>query len=91
MSSRIAGDKASYVLRRMKVVAAADKVKASEADAESERRATKAKRWVSNLYVNNSDYICCYYGVAVSTPGLDTSKDCEGNAVVRLFVASKGP
>ncbi|WOK96966.1 hypothetical protein Cni_G05674 [Canna indica] len=91
MSARIAGNKASNVLRRMKVVSAVDKAKASEADVESERRVTEAKRLVSNLYVNNSDYICCYYSVAVSAPGLDTSKDCEGNAVARLFVASKGP
>ncbi|WOL02228.1 GDSL esterase/lipase [Canna indica] len=68
-----------------------DKAKASEADAESERRAAEAKRWVPNFYVNNSDYICCYYSVAVSAPGsVDTSKDCEGNAVATLFVASKG-
>ncbi|CAN6453028.1 unnamed protein product [Victoria cruziana] len=58
------------------------------------------KKWVPYLYVNNSDYICCYYtnpagtvegqnGVA-SSPGKPQVED-QGPLAAKLFVMSKGP
>ncbi|KAJ8476550.1 hypothetical protein OPV22_020277 [Ensete ventricosum] len=100
MSLRIIGEKASSVLRRKKVVARSGEVaaateeeaKASETDGSS----AEAKRWVPNLYVNNSDYICCYYNhtAGVCADGSpDAVKLSPHNGVVaaKLFVASKGP
>ncbi|CAL9754573.1 unnamed protein product [Musa acuminata subsp. burmannicoides] len=56
------------------------------------------KKWVPHLYVNNSDYICCYYtdpsGAVVAT---DVSSDkakiinSPGEVVAKLFVMNKGP
>ncbi|CAL9763046.1 unnamed protein product [Musa acuminata subsp. burmannicoides] len=99
MSLRIIGEKASSVVRRMKVVArsrevaaAAEEAKASEKDGSS----AEAKRWVPNLYVNNSDYICCYYNHTAGV-GANGSPDAvkpiprNGDAAAKLFVASKGP
>ncbi|KAJ1688363.1 hypothetical protein LUZ63_019753 [Rhynchospora breviuscula] len=60
----------------------------------------EVKKWTPFLYVNNSDYICCYYndpaGTAVATD-VGTGKggviagSNTGDVVAKLFVMSKGP
>lgn len=55
------------------------------------------KKWVPHLYVNNSDYICCYY---TDPPGTEESGGDKENvspglmnvqqAAAKLFVMSKG-
>ncbi|XP_057796092.1 GDSL esterase/lipase At4g10955-like [Salvia miltiorrhiza] len=39
---------------------------------------TEMKQWMPHLYVNNSDYICCYYS------------DAEVSGGAKVFVAAKG-
>ncbi|XXG90449.1 hypothetical protein AAC387_Pa12g2215 [Persea americana] len=66
--------------------------------AESEECAD-IKKWVPHLYVNNSDYICCYYtdpaGTAeITASSVDSSekmKTQQGRIPAKLFVMSKGP
>ncbi|KAG6524095.1 GDSL esterase/lipase At4g10955-like [Zingiber officinale] len=77
-SLRIAGEKASYALRR---TPHPSKKLASGSTANTWRA-----RWLPNLYVNNNDYICCYYGVSSEQ---DTGG--EGDRVAKLFVVAKGP
>ncbi|GER52705.1 alpha/beta-Hydrolases superfamily protein [Striga asiatica] len=62
----------------------------------------KKKKWVPHLYVNNSDYICCYYSdTAVERRGVDggggedKENDVKGaddkvEAEAKLFVLSRG-
>lgn len=53
------------------------------------------KKWVPNLYVNNSDYICCYY---TDPDGAEEDKNADkenmspanGRVAAKLFVMSKG-
>ncbi|CAL9184559.1 unnamed protein product [Musa hybrid cultivar] len=68
----------------------------SFAASETDGSSAEAKRWVPNLYVNNSDYICCYYNDTAGV-GANGSPDAvkpiprNGDAAAKLFVASKGP
>ncbi|GER55513.1 alpha/beta-Hydrolases superfamily protein [Striga asiatica] len=60
----------------------------------------KKKKWVPHLYVNNNDYICCYYSdPVVETKGIDGSGEDNENDVkaataveaeAKLFVLSRG-
>ncbi|KAF3334791.1 GDSL esterase/lipase [Carex littledalei] len=60
----------------------------------------EVNKWTPFLYVNNSDYICCYYndpaGTAVATDvgtgkGGVVAGGGAGDVAVKLFVMSKGP
>lgn len=75
-SLRIAGEKASYALRRMPPSKLASGSAAN----------TWRPRWLPNLYVNNNDYICCSYGVSS-----ERDAGGEGDRVAKLFVVAKGP
>lgn len=100
MSLRIIGEKAGSVWKRIKAAMpqsgdpVLDREEAKDSKPGLKRLCTK--KWVPRLYVNNSDYICCYYsertGVAtdVTTDKLDV-KDGIGDAAAKLFVMSKGP
>lgn len=46
---------------------------------------TEMKQWIPHLYVNNSDYICCYY---TDQGGAEVSGGGGGGA--KVFVAAKG-
>ncbi|GAA0170677.1 hydrolase [Lithospermum erythrorhizon] len=50
------------------------------------------KQWVPNLYVNNSDYICCSYTDPEGIPEVDKEniKPSNGHLAAKLFVLSKG-
>ncbi|KAL0362538.1 UNVERIFIED_CONTAM: hypothetical protein Scaly_1209000 [Sesamum calycinum] len=54
-----------------------------------------SKQWVPHLYVNNSDYICCYYTDPVGTENSDADKEnakpvTNTPCAAKLFVFSKG-
>ncbi|KAL0306704.1 UNVERIFIED_CONTAM: hypothetical protein Sradi_6087700 [Sesamum radiatum] len=54
-----------------------------------------SKQWVPHLYVNNSDYICCYYTDPVGAENSDADKENAKPATntpcaAKLFVFSKG-
>lgn len=59
-----------------------------------QKASAEAKKWVPNLYVNNSDYICCYYtdpdGTGNNQGGKENLGSTTGQALARLFVQSKG-
>ncbi|KAM0945954.1 putative fungal lipase-like domain, alpha/Beta hydrolase [Dioscorea sansibarensis] len=99
MSVRIIGEKAAYFWKRIKAALP------SNADVLIEGKEEKAsifsdeaKKWMPHLYVNNSDYICCYYtdrageaGVGDSAMDNGTVNGGAGDVAAKLFVMSKGP
>ncbi|KAJ8497698.1 hypothetical protein OPV22_008250 [Ensete ventricosum] len=104
MSLRSAGEKAAFLWKKIrdrlpsKGEVSVDKKEKASANGE-EMFSNEIKKWMPHLYVNNSDYICCYYidaaGTAVAT---DVSSDkakminnSPGEAVAKLFVMTKGP
>ncbi|CAL9146632.1 unnamed protein product [Musa hybrid cultivar] len=103
MSLRSAGEKAAFLWKKIKdILPSKGEVsidKKEKASANGEMFSNEIKKWMPHLYVNNSDYICCYYidaaGTAVAT---DVSSDkakiinnSSGEAVAKLFVMTKGP
>ncbi|KAG9447989.1 hypothetical protein H6P81_014117 [Aristolochia fimbriata] len=114
MSLRNLGEKAGYVWRRMKSMFPSsvevhpnseeeDKGSSSTSQGWGLLRA-EVKKWVPHLYVNNSDYICCYYTDPAETAGakpvvVDGSKTTtllksdgpRGDVTAKMFVMSKGP
>lgn len=65
---------------------------------EEEAFGGETKKWMPNLYVNISDYICCRYndtaGTAVATNvGSERPKmvSGQGGAMAKLFITAKGP
>lgn len=54
------------------------------------------RKWIPHMYVNNSDYICCYYnddvaGAGGDVEGKENKKSGVGDVAARLYVMSKGP
>lgn len=58
-----------------------------------EKLIKEVKRWVPNLYINNSDYICCFYVDRSGVATVTTEKRGDGHAQARakVFVIAKGP
>lgn len=58
-----------------------------------EKLIKEVKRWVPNLYINNSDYICCFYvdrsGKATVTAEKHNSGHPEAHA--KVYLIAKGP
>lgn len=58
------------------------------------KTSTGLKNWVPNLYVNNSDYICCSYTDPDGTENKQADKENagpgNGQVAAKLFVMSKG-
>ncbi|KAK1258789.1 hypothetical protein QJS04_geneDACA020271 [Acorus gramineus] len=100
MSLRSMGEKAGFVWKRIKSLLPSSNV---EVQAESGENSTGklTKKWVPHLYVNNSDYICCYYAnppVGTEKDGKtsnalenSTKADVSESVAAKLFVMSKGP
>lgn len=95
-SLRTVGERAGAVWR---MVRSKLPLKGENADGSERSRsiASETKQWIPHLYVNNSDYICCYYtdqdGAEVCGGGKENGKainrpSCGGGG--KLFVASKG-
>ncbi|KAK8958366.1 hypothetical protein KSP40_PGU020863 [Platanthera guangdongensis] len=67
-------------------------------DGSVKMRCSEISKWAPHLYVNNSDYICCYYtdpsGAEVAAGGSagSSSKGTAGGAAAaKMFVMSNGP
>ncbi|XP_072985368.1 GDSL esterase/lipase At4g10955-like [Typha latifolia] len=94
-------EKAGSVLRRFRAISPSNSeveldTKGSESSGNREdQAATEVERWVPYLYVNDNDYVCCYYnrtGVATEiTPAKETENDRNGITAAKFFVVSKGP
>lgn len=92
MSLRNLGEKAGFVWKRIKSMLPSN----SENQVINEVEKSfpiGSKKWVPHLYVNNSDYICCYYtnpaGDATSAEKENVNQ-ANGNLGAKLFVLSKG-
>lgn len=59
-----------------------------------DKTSSELKKWVPHLYVNNSDYICCYYtdpaGTVENNANKENSGPINGQVAAKLFVMSKG-
>lgn len=97
MSVRNIGEKATFAWKRFKSMLPSS----SESQANGNEVVDNTtsliglNKWVPHLYVNNSDYICCYYNDP--TGGEDKAADKENagpkngqGALAKLFVMSKG-
>ncbi|XP_008782126.3 GDSL esterase/lipase At4g10955-like [Phoenix dactylifera] len=96
MSLRSIGEKVGSVWKRIRAAMPPSGEEAKDSKAGQKRLRTETKKWVPHLYVNSSDYICCYYtdcaGVAADvTTDKPKMKDTIGDAAAKLFVMSKGP
>ncbi|XP_058095293.1 GDSL esterase/lipase At4g10955-like [Magnolia sinica] len=104
MSFRNIGERAGFVWKRIKTMfpsyGEAQSNCAEEKTAGEDKVCAEIKKWVPHLYVNNSDYICCYYtdpaGTAESHVSIGDAlekpkMEIPGHVSAKLFVMSKGP
>ncbi|XP_068669479.1 GDSL esterase/lipase At4g10955-like [Aristolochia californica] len=110
MSMRNLGEKAGYVWRRMKSIfpSAVEVLPNNEEEKGGSSSygwgllRAEVKKWVPHLYVNNSDYICCYYtdpadNAETNSVATDGSKKLlkggdaqRGDATAKIFVMCNG-
>ncbi|PSR95264.1 GDSL esterase/lipase [Actinidia chinensis var. chinensis] len=93
MSLRNIGEKAGFVWKRFKSMLP------SSGETEVEKNTTITiglKKWVPHLYVNNSDYICCYYNSDPAAGEGENPAEKENapppsnrDVAAKLFVMSK--
>lgn len=88
--------------KKNKELVDSDKQSDDEEQGDSLNICQQIQKWVPHLYVNNSDYICCYY-----SDSCKKRKNCDGDeeklmegmpevsgmnrVAAKLFVISKGP
>ncbi|GFQ05880.1 GDSL esterase/lipase at4g10955 [Phtheirospermum japonicum] len=95
---RTVGEKAGSVWKRVRAMMSKEHENENEIRVEGVKLGSK--QWVPHLYVNNSDYICCYYNDLVEN-GAGGSDDGDkenakprgahsGGGGAKLFVLSKG-
>ncbi|KAL6983256.1 hypothetical protein U1Q18_016645 [Sarracenia purpurea var. burkii] len=99
MSLRNIGEKAGFVWKRFKSMLPSNgESQACGNDEVDKTNIMGLKKWVPHLYVNNSDYICCYYN---DPAGAEEKQEAEKEnvgpssghaaaAAAKLFVLSKG-
>lgn len=99
MSLKNIGEKAGIAWKRLKSMLPSSNEAPSTGGEVGENANTPSsglKNWVPHLYVNNSDYICCYYTDPAGTEGNQEVENKEnvgpknGQAAAKLFVLSKG-
>ncbi|KAK6157101.1 hypothetical protein DH2020_011349 [Rehmannia glutinosa] len=98
-SLRTVGEKAGTMWKRVRSMLPSSNENENETPVEGVKSITLgSKKWVPHLYVNNSDYICCYYNDPVETENGDGGGGEKENAkpanntpfAAKLFVLSKG-
>ncbi|CAI9089018.1 OLC1v1023503C1 [Oldenlandia corymbosa var. corymbosa] len=98
-SFKTIGEKAGFMWRRMRSMFPMNGENQEQVDNEATTSALPAgmKQWVPHLYVNNSDYICCYYTDPDGVEGSPADKEnarpqskANFGAQAKLFVLSKG-
>lgn len=99
LSLRNYGEKAGFAWKRLKSMLpySNETLASSEAGADENTSNIGFSKWVPHLYVNDSDYICCYYTDPAAAKENNEEKDneifCPQNkqaAAAKLFVLSKG-
>ncbi|MQL90799.1 hypothetical protein Taro_023412 [Colocasia esculenta] len=107
MSLRSIGEKAVLAWKKIKTVFPVNGEGLQSTTEETtgsparKKAVTDIRKWAPHLYVNNSDYICCYYTHPSATDASNSSVDntsehikvehAPGNVAAKLFVTSKGP
>lgn len=80
------GEKATFAWKKVRAMLPSGGEVQGMTDDQNDVKNESLKKWVPHLYINNNDYVCCYY--------TDPSKIGEGNnaslAAAKLFVLSKG-
>ncbi|GKB88197.1 GDSL esterase/lipase-like protein [Tanacetum coccineum] len=104
MSLKNIGEKAVVAWQKVKSMVSSNAIAATEDEAASCNPVAFTK-WVPHLYVNNSDYICCYYtdpaggdgetsgnggGGAAEKENVRPPSATKGHVAAKLFVLSKG-
>ncbi|XP_042477410.1 GDSL esterase/lipase At4g10955-like [Macadamia integrifolia] len=111
MSLRTIGEKAEFVWKRFKSMLPSNAETQSNEELNAQKtiasagrggRSGEMKKWIPHLYVNNSDYVCCYYTNPAETTAVTQvdsgeasgkeNKDPghDGHVAAKLFVMSKG-
>ncbi|XP_071700934.1 GDSL esterase/lipase At4g10955-like [Rutidosis leptorrhynchoides] len=103
MSLKNVGEKAFIVWQKVKSMVSSNVAVTAEDISNNNNNPVAFSKWVPHLYVNNSDYICCYYtdpaGVEASGSGGGDAVEKEnvrpppvsgGHVAAKLFVLSKG-
>lgn len=96
-SLRNVGEKAGIMWKRVKAMFPSSSEAPGNGDEETKSMTLGSKQWIPHLYVNNSDYICCYYTDPIGEQSNDvvekenvkpppTNTPCSA----KLFVLSKG-
>ncbi|XP_073157762.1 GDSL esterase/lipase At4g10955 [Henckelia pumila] len=93
-SLRNMGEKAGVMWNRVKsIIPSSTEIQANSDDG-SKCVTLGSKQWIPHLYVNNSDYICCYYadpdGREDSSAEKENTKPRNESCAAKLFVLSKG-
>ncbi|KAL5989986.1 hypothetical protein ACLOJK_010881 [Asimina triloba] len=100
MSFRNIGEKAGFMWKRIRGIfpsnSEAPSIVAPGGPGEESKVGREIQKWVPHLYVNNSDYICCYYTDPAAPYSSGNSEKPKANTVgdvaaAKLFVMSKGP
>ncbi|PKA61210.1 GDSL esterase/lipase [Apostasia shenzhenica] len=97
MSLRSIGETAGTLWSRVRASLPARGGEVTETGSPKRQSSEKKMRWAPHLYVNNSDYICCYYADAsraevAGEGGEGTEKKKVDEAMAaKLFVMSNGP
>lgn len=97
MSLKNLGEKAGFAWKRVKAMLPSSGEPQVVNVEEAARSVAAGKRqWVPHLYVNNSDYICCYYTDPEGTAEdnqvekENAEPSCNAKVAAKLFVQSKG-
>ncbi|KAF6167527.1 hypothetical protein GIB67_031728 [Kingdonia uniflora] len=99
MSLRNIGEKAGFVWKRFKSMLPSStgaEIIESNCDIVEKIVNGELKKWTPHLYVNNSDYICCYYtdtadaSTSTASSGKENANPALGQVAAKLFVMSKG-
>ncbi|KAF9589360.1 hypothetical protein IFM89_022969 [Coptis chinensis] len=100
MSLRSIGEKAGFAWKRFKSILPSSAESQTNYEEKPAIIAKMCGKWIPHLYVNNSDYICCYYNEPAGNPNIqakaadDSNKEntnpSHGQAAAKLFVMSKG-
>ncbi|XP_024989454.1 GDSL esterase/lipase At4g10955 [Cynara cardunculus var. scolymus] len=103
MSLKNVGEKAVVVWQKVKSMLPSNAVTATDTDTNTgvaSNNVVAFNKWVPHLYVNNSDYICCYYtdpagggesgGAASEKENVRPLSAANGQVAAKLFVLSKG-
>ncbi|KAD6796173.1 hypothetical protein E3N88_07069 [Mikania micrantha] len=102
MSLKNVGEKAVVVWQKVKAMVSSNGGSASNEDGNGSSNLVGFNKWVPHLYVNNSDYICCYYtdptdgsnggggAAAAEKENVRPPSAANRNVAAKLFVLSKG-